>query len=689
VEVALFLLLLAASATGASFTDGSPAMNDEPGQPPAAPPPQIAAKRGADPQTASGRMLVVGRVVDTVGKPVPSATLMVYARLKQPRSAGDSRSIRGAVPICHAVADGSGRFRIDAPRTSSSRYQELGATALAPGYGIGWVRLDPDEDQPAAEITLEPEQVIPGRVFDAHGRPVRDLKLSVWFIRRILYRDRDVGPAQAEGPSLSHGQINDFPGWPRPAVTDAEGRFHLRGLGRGLAVSLRIDDARFPVQMIWPQPDVLVGSKPLLITLASAQIITGRVTYADTGAPVPHCWLTVDSYGREPVRPTDLRVDGEGHFRVNPAPGERFDVMAHPPDGQPYLSVSKRLDWPHGAVEQSIDLVLPRGVLIRGKVTEAGTSAPVAGAALRYAVPWRQRADPSRSDNLATTSADGSFAIAVPPEPGQLIIQGPSDDYVLVSSSAVPAFEHVLLSGRRRLYAHALIANAPKPGSDELDVRAALRRGTTVSGRVIRPDGKAVQDAWIIGPTIRRAMPPIGLWWFGGVHGVAHNGRFVLYGLDPGATVPVHFFEPHGKLGATALLAGKSPAGQDVVIRLEPCGMAVARLVDPGGKPVAGFRAGRLIAMAVTPGASSRVPGQQGQLTADEEMLARIDPVNYAGGPVSDAEGRVAFPALIPGATYSVRTVRRGGRPAFQQDFTVQPGEVLNLGDIPTEKPPA
>ena len=90
------------------------------------------------------------------------------------------------IPIGDARADGSGRFRIDAPRTSSSRHEAFGAVALAPGYGAGWVELDPDDDQPTADITLRPEQVIHGRLFDLQGRPVPDVTLSVASIRRDL-----------------------------------------------------------------------------------------------------------------------------------------------------------------------------------------------------------------------------------------------------------------------------------------------------------------------------------------------------------------------------------------------------------------------------------------------------------------------------------------------------------------------
>jgi hypothetical protein len=122
-------------------------------------------------------MFVVGRVLDPNGKPVPNATTLVYARSKA-LGHTPSASRMEPVPIADARADGSGRFRIDAPRTSSSRYDTFGAVAIAPGYGAGWIALDPDADEPTADITLRPEQVIQGRLFDLQGRPARGVTVT-------------------------------------------------------------------------------------------------------------------------------------------------------------------------------------------------------------------------------------------------------------------------------------------------------------------------------------------------------------------------------------------------------------------------------------------------------------------------------------------------------------------------------
>ncbi len=61
--IALTLLLLVAVASGAGDLAPALAMNDD-----------------ANPKPAPGRMVVVGRVLDPSGKPVPRATVAVYAQ---------------------------------------------------------------------------------------------------------------------------------------------------------------------------------------------------------------------------------------------------------------------------------------------------------------------------------------------------------------------------------------------------------------------------------------------------------------------------------------------------------------------------------------------------------------------------------------------------------------------------------
>src|SRR5579883_1086699 len=251
------------------------------------------------------------------------------------------------------------------------------------------------------------------------------------------------------------------------------------------------------------------------------------------------------------------------------------------------------------------------------------------------------------------------------------------------------------LPGGRRGYAHALIACDPKSGSHGLEIHGVLRRGATVHGRVLTPDGQPAQETRMFSRVILDPFifNPWRHWFNSSGLVLVRNGRFQIHGLDPDTEVPVYFLEPRQRLGATVHFSGKSAAGGPATVRLQPCGTAKARLVDSGGKPIAGSRApvpiagprGLVpIALVVTPGPIFSRPQERDgddRLEADVSALTAIDPLNDGDGPVTDAQGRIAFPALIPGAPYRIVGLTKA------KDFTVKPGETLDLGDIVIKGP--
>jgi acetyl esterase/lipase len=634
----------------------------------------------------AARMTVTGRVLDPNGKPVPGATITIYARSTAP-GPGPALSRLSQFPIGDARADGSGRFRIDAPRTSSSRYDRFGAIALAPSHGAGWVELDPDDDQPTADITLLPEQVIHGRLFDLQGQPVPNVTLAVAVIRRILPSGQAGARSRLDGVVYSWTKINDVPAWPRPVMTDAEGRFTLRGLGRGLDAWLTVHHPRFALQRIEIQADATSESRSMTAALMPAQIVTGRVTYADTGEGVPHAPLEVESSHGRVGTPAEFKTDAEGRFRVIPPPADHWvSVRAYPPEGQPYLIAQKGFDWPKGAVEQSVDLALPRGVLIRGKVTEEGSGKPVPGAIVDFAT-YAERQTNKKQGIVIETAADGSFQLGADSGPGHLFVKGPGDDYVLRETSG--RMMERGQPGESRVYSHAFRFLDLKPDIDSQEVNVVLRPGATVTGQVVGPDGQPVYHAWIFSRVILN--PRQGAWhiWIGRHHGNVNTGRFEIHGLDPDTEIPVSFLDPKGKLGGVVKLSGKSATGGPVTVRLEPCGAAKARVVGPGGKPVVGRLPRHFIQMIVTPGISFSTYDKTGLSAADHDDLNQVDTVNYATEPTSDAEGRVTFPALIPSATYRIQDTSDEDGKQLRKTFTVKAGETLDQGDIRIEKPEA
>ncbi len=631
-------------------------------------------------------MFVVGRVLDPHGKPVPGASVMVYGA---PKQAGGGPGEDAPAAMGQAACDEMGRYRLDAPRLSSATHFMVGAAAIAPGFGTGWVNLDVDADEPVADITLRSEQVIQGRLFDVQGRPAPGVRVSVEGMGHPQRGPINL-PEYIDGPHFWAGNHAKNPdGWPGPAITDAEGRFTIRGIGREIRALLMADDPRFARQRIVVDTDRTAESKQVTIALEPAKVIAGRVTFADTGKPVPHAKIEIIAYRGGPGYSNQFETDAEGRFRTNPISTDQYAFFIHAPEGQPYLSTTTGIfTWTKGSLEHRLDLVLRRAALICGKVVEERSNRPVAGAALHYlGLPAGNGVSSPWSDTTRT-GPDGSYQLPVLPNRGTLIVMGPSDDYVLQHMG-----QRMILGlpGGPRWYAHAFIPCELKPGAESQEINVVLRRGTTIKARVTGPDGHAVREAQVLSRLLPQPQSmPWRIYW-GGYHGDVRDGRCELHGLAPDVEVPVFFFEPKSKLGATAFFSVKAAAGSPIAVRLEPCGTAIGRLVDPMGKPLVGRRDPYLISMVVTPGPDrfNRAAAEQGQLSADADYLSRIDPADYADL-VSDGQGRITFPALIPGATYRVvdRTPQDlGGDPKIRKEFTARSGETIDLGDILIEKP--
>ena len=116
----------------------------------------------------------------------------------------------------------------------------------------------------------------------------------------------------------------------------------------------------------------------------------------DTGKPMPYARLLIQSHTKSeqgyiaPAGIVDGKADGQGRFKISIIPGSSGFVNAVPPDGQPYLTGATEFDWPKGAVRQEVVVKVPRGLLLHGKVTEAGSGRPLANASVQYQN-WNRR----------------------------------------------------------------------------------------------------------------------------------------------------------------------------------------------------------------------------------------------------------------------------------------------------------
>ena len=75
------------------------------------------------------------------------------------------------------------------------------------------------------------------------------------------------------------------------------------------------------------------------------------------------------------------QADEHGRYRISPRPGTSFVIWAYPPDHTPYfLRQIRFIPWEEAARSKVVDVTLPRGVLVKGKVVEQGCNSPDRGA---------------------------------------------------------------------------------------------------------------------------------------------------------------------------------------------------------------------------------------------------------------------------------------------------------------------
>jgi protocatechuate 3,4-dioxygenase beta subunit len=542
----------------------------------------------------------------------------------------------------------------------------LAVIAGAPGHGMARVELDLDAERHEVEFKLAREQVVRGRLFDLQGQPVKRVKVEVlWLFQRY--------PDKLYHGVLFHDPPQGLRAWPRAAVSDDQGRFELRGIGPDWNVKLHTRDERFARQDLESKARERKGKKELTWALAPARTAEGTLTYADTGKPVPHARLYVETWKdrfQGPFYHLQSRTDDRGRFRFVPPLGTEMLIHAYPPAGQPYLINSVSLTWAKAdLLKKGIQVTLRRGILVRGTVTEKPSGRPVAGATVEF-VRFEDNntfANTPGKSPIPVTDARGRFELAVVLGPGHLLVKGPTVDYLHEEISS-RKLHGIRSAGDWLNYPDALVALNLKPMPAPQELKVTLRRGVTVRGKVVGPDGKPVAEAQLV----CRTYIPTGF-NLNGVHfRKVKDGWFDLPGCDPEKSVPVFFLDVKNRLGAMVEMSGKQ-AAKPVTVRLQPCGTAKVRFVDGKGKPF----------LDVYPAAgvvlTEGVPFHMNDARKEVAGVAYPDRGRYK----PDAQGRVTLPALIPGAKLWLSgTSAERFYLKFHREFKVEPGKTVDLGDI-------
>jgi protocatechuate 3,4-dioxygenase beta subunit len=388
--------------------------------------PLSAPARGVRLTMRSGATLEA-RLVDEAGRPVTQAG---FSLLSEP--GGGKRTILGT--------EGGTVFRGLSPGRYTLEAWPLGEEGRSVEQAVEVRGAEAHE----VSLQLAPDWSLSGEVVDGHGNPIEGASIAA---------RPDFGPERF------------VPRWVR-GRSGPDGRFTLEHLGDGAWV-LQVNKEGYALDAENSEGvSVSRGSPGVRLVLASQARIRGRVL-RENGEPVTEFLLgTVQvrhPEGRFSLPVTEhgaqtLRFEAPGFFRtereVNPRLGEDTELA---------------------------DVVLVEAREVRGRVLEAGTSAPIMGARVQVVGGGRSRR--SFSGPLDTsTRPDGSFSLGGLEDGAELLVTD---------------LEHLPWRG------------ALAPGQREMTV--VLETGATVEGRV-EADGVPVPTGTATLRSERGVVTTTGFW---------------------------------------------------------------------------------------------------------------------------------------------------------------------------------
>jgi hypothetical protein len=439
----------------------------------------------------------------------------------------------------------------------------------------------------------------------------------------------------------------------------------------------------------------------------------------------------------DPLPGIDIQADKEGRYKVPLFLSGAYSVEVSGPTGESYLPTTRTINWPKAAARQELQVAVTRGVMLKGKVTETPSGKAVAGAQVDLWAPGLKLPQGVRFPDPLTTGADGTFQALLPPGTWHLLVNSPSGNFLRqkIAAAKLTGEQPIRISapnGRvvtaevndknHFLHPDAWAALDLKPNGKTQEVALKLQRAV-LKGKLVGPDGKPATRAVLF---CRHPLPAyagtdkpnrangLAIDFFGGPPRVdepalapvqVRDGKFEINLRDRDAKYQLYFLDSKNQMGAIAEVSGKDAAP---TVKLAACGSARARFLDANGKPRAKYRPQLWLLLPPGPHSAGGPPalrgfqlqGQAVRKTAvagrlrdlgawnpatnhDRILAAQADPRHYGKDFATDANGKITFPALIPGATYRIALPN-----GAVKDFKAESGKTVDLKDITVPDPP-
>ena len=425
-----------------------------------------------------------------------------------------------------------------------------------------------------------------------------------------------------------------------------------------------------------------------VLSLAPPHLLEGRVTFGDSGQPAVGARLHVIGYQSPTTTQSFDRIEGQtgpdGRFRISASVAHHYGIVVDPPLGSPYFLRRLSLNATEGGARRST------------RPWNAGSWCVVESSSRTRAGRWQ---GPSWSTGPSGRRIRCSRKTCLPPGDTASFWQSVastahsrsplfparvtcwSRPRIPISSRYEPARENSISAHQAvRVFTPSVYSRVDLDGGTKVaDVSIPLRRGVTLEGRVVGPDGQSVP----IGRIYSEAVDSAGF-EFDFSDLPIQDGRFTLKGLEPEKTFSAFIIDPKGELGA-ALQLSVPRDGHPLTVTLHPCGSARTRLVDPAGKPLAKFGPSDLqlgLEMSIRLSSSGDARDR-----ADKFATTLVENIDHDRFQTlrTDGQGRLNFPSLIPGATYRMMAGELGW--VMKKEFVAEAGQTVELPEITIQSP--
>ncbi len=638
---------------------------------------------------AAPRRVIRGQVLKPDGSPAAGTRVFSFGQRKAqlPISALPRSQRADPKPYLETLAesstDAAGRFEVVADFDPNQYVHEegfaLNLLVAFPGAGLLVPRIKDD----ATEVTLRlpPQVTIRGRLLTPSGTPAAGVRVA---LQTILDGETDGMGVEADLPD---DLVPNY--WPRPRTTDADGRFTIEGVPEGTFAQIELQHPEFAVNEVtvnavtrgeirkglsdWTKGFEIVPVEPdFTHTLEPSRPVQGRVTDRATGKPMTGVLVEMIPMRRHGGMPFYARTDADGRYRVSGHRGDNYSINVFPATESGYLPAQDMsAKWPAGARFLEKNFALTKGRVVHGRVIDAGTRQPIAGAAVVYQ-PERDHPNNDRAynfDDPVMTDTEGRFAITTLPGAGILAAETTDEHYMRTPIDDDGTYGNAFPQGVATI-------DVPQDG-EPTTAEILVRKGVTLQVRVLDPEGKPARGTMATCEGIDGRLMDV--WNIG--QPVA-TGVFRLHGTDPSRTYRLFFIHPERKLGAFLDVKPGLEGGKPVEVRLRPTAKFHGKVVTSSGKPVQGGQ----VYPALFPEAEA------GKMSRDE-MLVNFERFPYwdllgERAMMSSMEmfqtnprGEFAIDTLVPGIEIHVMVPWAQGV-ALVTVPPLQPGEDRDLGTI-------